>query len=74
VPVSVLEKFNDLSRKICGLAPGNQTAAAFHDHVSYDLFAVTELLHKVSKQAREIELQVDHVFLEEKGDNFDGGE
>jgi len=63
VLVSVLQVLDDMLRKLDWLVAGDQVVAAFHDHISDNLLAVTEFLYKVTEQGREMELQVDKVLL-----------
>ena len=65
MPIRVLQILDHLTGERDRLTTIYQIAAALHDHVSYNLLAVAELLYQVAQQRVEVDLKIDEVFLEE---------
>jgi len=55
VPIGVLQVLDYLLGKGNRFASIDHTAAAFHDHVSDDLFAITQLFNQVAKERCEVD-------------------
>ena len=41
----------------------DHAAAAFHDHIADDLFAIAEFLNKIADKGCEIDFEIDQVLL-----------
>ncbi len=48
----------------------NHTTAAFHDHVSNDLFAVAEFLNEVANKRCEVDFEIDQILLQKDSHDF----
>jgi len=72
VPIGVLQVLDYLLRKGHRFASIDHTAAAFHHHISDDLFAITEFFDQVAQKRCEVDFQVDQIFLQEQSHDFDG--
>ena len=73
MPIGVLQVLDYLLGKGNRFASIDHTAAAFHDHISDDLFAIAEFFNEVAQKRREVDFQVDQIFLQEQSHDFYGG-